>query len=225
VLHYQVIMLISFIYNAWANVCHCNLRFNLYKCRLIRTLNSISRAWCKTIVTLYIKWGSYNSFVPSPRFVTIACYISLGIKYWWHLLLKCLLLSWPTIYSIDILTTLEKKTLLTMASKGVSDFTYFMLFCVCFVWVILSWCHLTWPRMQLKKFFKHLFNLYSLNQYWYVWNPIYIHVPFDQIGPVMLSFSGFCVTVWFIAQLGKTLRFPIIIYNEAQRDIIPYKNW
>ena len=26
-----------------------------------------SRAWCKTIVTSYIKWGSYNSFAPSPR--------------------------------------------------------------------------------------------------------------------------------------------------------------
>jgi len=29
-----------------------------------------SRAWCKTIVTSYIKWGSYNSFAPSPRIVT-----------------------------------------------------------------------------------------------------------------------------------------------------------
>ena len=26
-----------------------------------------SRAWYKTIVTPYIKWGSYNSFEPSPR--------------------------------------------------------------------------------------------------------------------------------------------------------------
>jgi len=25
-----------------------------------------SRAWCKTIVSPYIKWGSYNSFAPSP---------------------------------------------------------------------------------------------------------------------------------------------------------------
>ena len=29
--------------------------------------HSMSRAWCKTIVTPYIKWGSYNSFAPSPR--------------------------------------------------------------------------------------------------------------------------------------------------------------
>ena len=27
----------------------------------------ISRAWCKTIVTSYIKWGSYSSFTPNPR--------------------------------------------------------------------------------------------------------------------------------------------------------------
>ena len=27
----------------------------------------ITRAWCKTIVTSYIKSGSYNSFAPSPR--------------------------------------------------------------------------------------------------------------------------------------------------------------
>jgi len=30
--------------------------------------DSILRAWCKTIVTSYIKWGSYNSFAPCPRF-------------------------------------------------------------------------------------------------------------------------------------------------------------
>jgi len=32
-------------------------------------LKTFSRAWCKTIVTPYITWGSYNSFAPSPRFV------------------------------------------------------------------------------------------------------------------------------------------------------------
>jgi len=25
------------------------------------------RAWCKTIVTCYIKWGNYNSFAPRPQ--------------------------------------------------------------------------------------------------------------------------------------------------------------
>ena len=29
---------------------------------------TLSRAWCKTIVTSYIKWGSYNSFALSPRY-------------------------------------------------------------------------------------------------------------------------------------------------------------
>ena len=29
-------------------------------------LSYITRAWCKTIVTPYIKWGSYNSFAPIP---------------------------------------------------------------------------------------------------------------------------------------------------------------
>ena len=33
------------------------------------TEESNSRAWCKTIVTPYIKWGSNNSFAPSPRIV------------------------------------------------------------------------------------------------------------------------------------------------------------
>jgi len=33
------------------------------------------RAWCKTIVTPYIKWGSYNSFAPSPR----CSYIKSGL--------------------------------------------------------------------------------------------------------------------------------------------------
>jgi len=33
----------------------------------------ISRAWCKPIVTSYIKWGSYNSFAPSPRYIDWLC--------------------------------------------------------------------------------------------------------------------------------------------------------
>ena len=28
---------------------------------------TMSRAWCKTIVTSYIKWGSYNSFASRPQ--------------------------------------------------------------------------------------------------------------------------------------------------------------
>jgi len=38
---------------------------------------SILRTWCKTIVTSYIKWGSYNSFARSPRFVLYCIIISL----------------------------------------------------------------------------------------------------------------------------------------------------
>jgi len=50
--------------NAWNDVWCSN------KCRkAIYLKHCISRAWCKTIVTSYIKWGSYNSFAPSPRFV------------------------------------------------------------------------------------------------------------------------------------------------------------
>jgi len=37
----------------------------------------ISRAWYKPIVTPYIKWGSYNSFAPSPRFV----YVTISLCY------------------------------------------------------------------------------------------------------------------------------------------------
>ena len=31
-------------------------------------VGDILRAWCKTIVTSCIKWGSYNSFAPSPGY-------------------------------------------------------------------------------------------------------------------------------------------------------------
>jgi len=34
----------------------------------LRIPSTISRAWCKTIVTSYINWGSYHSFAPSPRY-------------------------------------------------------------------------------------------------------------------------------------------------------------
>jgi len=35
----------------------------------------IRRAWCKTIVTPYIKWGSYNSFAPSPNLLSSSLFI------------------------------------------------------------------------------------------------------------------------------------------------------
>jgi len=34
----------------------------------LNDVHGIPRAWCKTIVTSYIKWGIYNSFAPSPRY-------------------------------------------------------------------------------------------------------------------------------------------------------------
>jgi len=37
--------------------------------RIFSQQNSIPRAWCKTIVTSNIKWGSYNSFAPSCRYI------------------------------------------------------------------------------------------------------------------------------------------------------------
>jgi len=45
----------------------CNTVFFNHTCEDIIE-GHISRAWCKTIVTSYIKWGSYNSFAPSPRY-------------------------------------------------------------------------------------------------------------------------------------------------------------
>jgi len=66
--------------------------YTMYIVSLLTKLTiSISRAWCKTIVTPYIKWGSYNSFAPSPRFALIEClymliYISfpknITLQYW-----------------------------------------------------------------------------------------------------------------------------------------------
>jgi len=44
---------------------------NWIKVKRNNLLNSISRAWCKTIVTPYIKWGSYNNFAPSPRYTVL----------------------------------------------------------------------------------------------------------------------------------------------------------
>jgi len=32
-------------------------------------LGAVSRVWCETIVTCYIKKGSNNSFAPSPRYI------------------------------------------------------------------------------------------------------------------------------------------------------------
>jgi len=53
--------------------------FDCTKCtfdwQLNKINNCVSRAWCKTIVTPYIKWGSYNSFAPSPRYVC-CCFFS-----------------------------------------------------------------------------------------------------------------------------------------------------
>jgi len=53
--------------------------------RSLVSLATVSRAWCKTIVTPYIKGGSYNSFAPSPRYAfdqitldTIFCIKFLG---------------------------------------------------------------------------------------------------------------------------------------------------
>jgi len=42
----------------------------------------MSMAWCKTIVTPYIKWGSYNCFVPSPRCALSMCTRWYVILYW-----------------------------------------------------------------------------------------------------------------------------------------------
>jgi len=64
------------------NTLHCACSFNIYLLNInLRfrcsgwhvMLFYISRAWCKTIVTSYIKWGSYNSFAPSPRYRVRGC--------------------------------------------------------------------------------------------------------------------------------------------------------
>jgi len=43
--------------------------FKIKHCMTVFYVGSISRARCKTIVTPYIKRGSYNSFAPSPRYL------------------------------------------------------------------------------------------------------------------------------------------------------------
>ena len=51
---------------------------------------SISRAWCKTIVTSYIKYLIYNSFAPSPRYMFVRM-CAHAFKYFCMCLIVCTL--------------------------------------------------------------------------------------------------------------------------------------
>jgi len=50
---------------------------------------NIARAWCKTIVTPYIKWGSYNSFCTKPSIDSVVvveiktCYRTVIVVIYW----------------------------------------------------------------------------------------------------------------------------------------------